>query len=120
MLGAIRDEILDASHDVTEENGSVDQCAETGNLAGDGGPHLGLVVFQEFHECRHQIPRDDLFVHSFGDLVKRVSCHESGWIRAREGSRSARLTFSYLSAIIYRTLQLLSSIRLLSEVNRTP
>ncbi len=36
--------------------GAIYQGAEAWDLTSDGSPNLCLIVFQEFHECRHQVP----------------------------------------------------------------
>lgn len=52
MLGCIGNQVFDRGHDVVEKRRSVDQGTETRDLASDGGSHLGLVILQQFDECR--------------------------------------------------------------------
>ena len=68
VLGSVRDEVLDAAHDVVEENVAIHESAEAGDLASDSGSDLGLVVLEELHECGDKISRDDLLVNCLGDL----------------------------------------------------
>ena len=53
MLGSVGDEILNAAHDIGEENRSVDKGAEAGNLTGNSGSDFGLVVLQQLHKGRN-------------------------------------------------------------------
>lgn len=68
MLRGIGDKILNAGHDVAEEDGAVDESTETGDLASDGGSYFGLVVLEELDECRDKVARNNLLIHSLGNL----------------------------------------------------
>lgn len=116
VLRAVRHQILDRAHDLVEKGIPVDQSAEARDLASDRRPHLGLAVFEQLYKGGDQIPGNNLLINRLGDLdTHRVSS------QSRVGNSSQRYrTFSNLSAIMYRTLQLLSSIKARSEVRRTP
>lgn len=92
MLRCIRDEILDAAHNIVEEDVTVDKSAEAGNLASNGGSHLGLVVFEKLYESGNEIPRDNLLVNCLGDLQKVSTAQSNIGLTIR--------TFSNRSAIM--------------------
>lgn len=77
MLGAIRDEILNTSHDVIQENVAVNQSTEARDLAGDGSPHLSLVIFQEFYECRNKISGHNLIINCLRNLYVLLVIQEA-------------------------------------------
>lgn len=72
VLGGIGHEVFDAAHDVIEERVAVNEGAEAGDLASDGGSDLGFVVLEELYECGDEIPRNDLLVNSLGDLWETI------------------------------------------------
>jgi hypothetical protein len=41
-------------------------------LAGDGGPHLGLAVLEQFYKGGNQVPGDDLLIDCLGDLLTQL------------------------------------------------
>ncbi|KAI6751198.1 hypothetical protein HG530_014112 [Fusarium avenaceum] len=70
VLRCIRDEILNTAHNIVEEDVTVDESAEAGNLASNGGSHLGLVIFEKLYESGNEVPRDNLLVNCLSDLQK--------------------------------------------------
>jgi hypothetical protein len=51
-----------------EQNISLDEGAESRNLASNGSSHLSLGVFEELDEGRNKITADNLVVDGLGDL----------------------------------------------------
>jgi len=115
VLRAVRHQVLNGANNVVEDGRLVDQSAEAGDLTGNGRPHFGLVVLQQLHESGNQVPSNNFFVNRLGNLSS-VLVQNSPPRRGNE----AQHAFSNLSAIMYRTLQLLSSIKLRSDVRSTP
>lgn len=111
MLGRVRDEVLDRCHDLIEESGPVNESTEAGDLTSNRRPDLSFVVLQKFDKGRNKISRNHLIINRLGNLEIVSNADSTLW---------KRRTFSNLSAIIYRTLQLLSSIKLRNAVKRTP
>lgn len=68
VLRGIGDKVLDAGHDVAEENGAVDESTEPGDLSSDGGSYFGLVVLEELDECGDKVARNNLLIHSLCNL----------------------------------------------------
>jgi hypothetical protein len=68
MLRSVGDEVLNATHNVVQENVAVDKSAEAGNLASNSGSHLGFVVLKKLDEGRDKIPGNDLLIYGLGDL----------------------------------------------------
>lgn len=55
MLGAVRNKILNATHDVVQKGVPVHKGTETRNLTRDRRPHLGLVILKQLDERGNQI-----------------------------------------------------------------
>jgi hypothetical protein len=68
MLRSVGDKVFDAAHNVVEENVAVDKSAEAGNLAGNGGSHLGFVVLEELDEGGNKIPGNNFLIYGLGNL----------------------------------------------------
>lgn len=68
MLRSVRDKVLDTTHDVVEENVTVDKSAEAGNLASNSGSHLSLIVLEKLYKCGNKIPGDNLLIYCLGNL----------------------------------------------------
>lgn len=113
VLRRVSDELLDARHDLVEQGLAIKEAAETRDLPSDSASHFGFCVFQEFDKCWDKIPTDNLFINCFGDLEKSISLTAHTMV-------SHFHTFSNRSATMYRTLQLLSSNKLLRAVRRMP
>lgn len=69
VLRVIRNQVLDAAHDVVQESRAVHECTEAGDLAGNGSPYLGLVVLEQLDKGGDQVSRDDLVVDGLGNLL---------------------------------------------------
>lgn len=89
---------------------------DTWDLAGNGSADFGFGIFEEFNKRGDHVTGNDFFVHGFSNLPWSVSAC-AGRSNGNTGSIN---TFSYLSATMYLTLQLLSSNRLRKDVNKTP
>lgn len=89
----------------------------TWDLAGNGSADFGFGILEEFNKRGDHVTSDDFFVHGFSDLPWSVSAYAPVVAAARQGDID---TFSYLSATMYLTLQLLSSNKLRKDVNKTP
>jgi hypothetical protein len=75
MLGSIRNQVFDAWHNVVEQGIPLNQTAKTWNLPSHGRSNLGLVILQELHKRRYEVPRDDLFIDRLRNLPSRsVEC----------------------------------------------
>lgn len=68
VLGAVGNQVLDATHDLVEKNSPVDQGTKPGNLPRNGRPYLGLVVLEQLHERGHQISGYYLLVDGLRNL----------------------------------------------------
>lgn len=112
MLRSIGNEVFHSGHDIVKQGSPVNQLAESRYLSSNSCPDLCLTVLEKLNKCRNKISCNDLIIYSFCDLAT-IS---TGYISCTD----PLLTFSNLSATIYRTLQLLSSIKLLKDVSKTP
>lgn len=70
MLRGVGDEILNTTHNVVEENTTVNESAEARNLTSNGGSHLGLIVLEKLNEGGNEISRNNLLIHRLGNLQK--------------------------------------------------
>ena len=69
VLRSVGDQVLNRGDDIVEQNSAVDERAESGNLASNGGPDFGLGVLEQPREGGDQVSRDGLLVNSLGNLV---------------------------------------------------
>lgn len=68
MLRTVRNQILNAAHNLVEKRRPVNQGAETWDLPCYGRPDLGLVVLQELNKRWDKIPGYHLVIDSFCNL----------------------------------------------------
>lgn len=87
--------------------------AESRYLTSSSAADLCFGVFEKLDKCWDKVAANNLLINSLGDLA--IYQHID-----QKFKKSNIQTFSNLSATMYRTLQLLSSNRLRSAVNKTP
>lgn len=79
MLGGVGNEIFDAAHDVIEQDIAINESAEAGYLASDGGPDFGLGILEHLDEGRDEVSGKNLIVDSLGNLFQNVKTNASCW-----------------------------------------